>query len=266
MRLFLTSLLGFVCLLMNAQNTEGIVVYKHTDHPKQQLLTVDPNAPKDIVDKTPDSIMTVYQLKFQAAYAHFKEVAYYQGDTTKVGKDKVKSSVTRLITSKGTYTDQAQNLQFDEMDFVGTKFLIKEPISTIRWEISKKKKKILGYKCTAATVVGDTVDGKPLITTAWFTPDIPVKFGPKYYGGLPGLILEIDIDNGAIVTSATKITLGKLPANSIVEPKDGIPQTRAEFTKFYTEKLKLVTDMINAEKTKNLPGGTKIIQGELKKN
>lgn len=266
MRLSLTALLGFVCLLMNAQNNEGIVVYKQTNYPKQELLAADPNAPKDIVEKTPDSSMTVYQLKFQAAYAHFKEVAYYQGDTTKVAKDKGKSSVMKIFTPKGIYIDQAQNLQLEEMDFVGTKYLIKEPISIIAWKVSKKKKKILGYNCTAATIVTDTIEGKPLITTAWFTPDIPVKFGPKYYGGLPGLILEVDIDNGANVVSATKITLGKLPANSIVEPKDGIPQTRAEFTEFYNEKLKLIMDMLNAEKAKNLPGGTKVIQGELKKN
>ena len=26
---------------------------------------------------------------------------------------------------------------------------------------------------------------------AWFTPEIPIATGPSWYGGLPGLILEI---------------------------------------------------------------------------
>ena len=30
--------------------------------------------------------------------------------------------------------------------------------------------------------------------SAWFTPEIPVSTGPSMYGGLPGLILEINDD------------------------------------------------------------------------
>ena len=40
---------------------------------------------------------------------------------------------------------------------------------------------------------------------AWFTPDIPLQFGPKNYNGLPGLILQIDKEKFSIL--ATQVIL-----------------------------------------------------------
>ena len=40
---------------------------------------------------------------------------------------------------------------------------------------------------------------------AWFAPEIPVRFGPKNYSGLPGLVLEVKRKEFTI--TATKINL-----------------------------------------------------------
>lgn len=40
---------------------------------------------------------------------------------------------------------------------------------------------------------------------AWFALDIPLSSGPDRFSGLPGLILEVDINNGAMILSAEKI-------------------------------------------------------------
>lgn len=45
---------------------------------------------------------------------------------------------------------------------------------------------ILGFECQKATV---TFAGRTY--TAWFTPEIPLPYGPYKFGGLPGLILRI---------------------------------------------------------------------------
>ncbi|WP_432412836.1 GLPGLI family protein [Rasiella sp. SM2506] len=63
------------------------------------------------------------------------------------------------------------------------------------WELSKETEKILGYTCYKAST--QFTDPHPsgsadLVReiTVWYTPEIPLNFGPQGYGGLPGLILK----------------------------------------------------------------------------
>lgn len=76
----------------------------------------------------------------------------------------------------------------------------------IQWTIISKKKNIQDYTCYKATssfsvTRGDRTFTFPLI--AWFCPEIPYNFGPLGYGGLPGLILELQERN--ILYGAKKI-------------------------------------------------------------
>ncbi|MDX1772997.1 GLPGLI family protein [Oceanihabitans sediminis] len=67
-----------------------------------------------------------------------------------------------------------------------------------KWKIDfSKTKKIDGYTCYYATYTGKNlwypVTGEPIY--AWFTTDLPLPFGPLHYHGLPGLIIELNIEN-----------------------------------------------------------------------
>lgn len=60
------------------------------------------------------------------------------------------------------------------------------------WEIdSSSKKNIAGYNCTKAKLF---INSRRY--TAWFTTEIPIKFGPMKLHNLPGLILEVREDSG----------------------------------------------------------------------
>lgn len=61
-----------------------------------------------------------------------------------------------------------------------------EAMPTIRWSVGTERKEILGYQCLSATA-----DYRGRSYKAWFTPDIPLSYGPLWFGGLPGLIMEI---------------------------------------------------------------------------
>ena len=56
-----------------------------------------------------------------------------------------------------------------------------------KWKLLPEKKKLLNYTCQKAEMVfrGRTY-------TAWFTPEIPLNEGPGKFGGLPGLILQLN--------------------------------------------------------------------------
>jgi GLPGLI family protein len=76
------------------------------------------------------------------------------------------------------------------------------------WQLSKERKQILSYNCQKATC---TFRGRNY--TAWFSPEIPIKEGPYKFGGLPGLILQMNDDKNEYVFTCI----------SISQPKDIVP-------------------------------------------
>lgn len=75
---------------------------------------------------------------------------------------------------------------------------------------------------------------KEVLVTAWFTPQIPVKNGPGEYAGLPGLILEMNIDRTTILCS--KIVLNPNEMDEIEPPSKGTKVTREEYNLIVKEK------------------------------
>ena len=88
------------------------------------------------------------------------------------------------------------------------------------WELTAETKNIQGYMCYKATRKEINKLKRLSITyTAWFTPDIPVPYGPIGNGGLPGVILQLKIPN-VVVFTVKEITLNK-KINKIQTPKNG---------------------------------------------
>ena len=74
------------------------------------------------------------------------------------------------------------------------------------WTLTNEFKIIDKYKCYKATSPLYYKDKKlDSIVTAWYAPEIAVSFGPIGYGGLPGLILELQNDRATFFV--TKISL-----------------------------------------------------------
>ncbi|MCT3758181.1 GLPGLI family protein [Elizabethkingia anophelis] len=71
----------------------------------------------------------------------------------------------------------------------------------IKWKITEERKNNKGYKLQKAT--GD-FGGREW--TAWFTQDIPIPEGPYKFGGLPGLIIEINDSKTHYRYELTKVT------------------------------------------------------------
>lgn len=67
----------------------------------------------------------------------------------------------------------------------GEQVYVKESTPKMNWKIEKETKKIGSFVCKKAT---SFFRGRNYI--AWFTPTIPLPFGPWKLNGLPGIILE----------------------------------------------------------------------------
>ena len=103
------------------------------------------------------------------------------------------------------YKNTKKNSFINKTEIMGKRFLIKDKLPKYDWKLTSETKNIGVYTCYKATYTrevermnmtvedGEVKEKKEkvdVVTTAWYTPTIPVSNGPGNYAGLPGLILE----------------------------------------------------------------------------
>ena len=96
----------------------------------------------------------------------------------------------------------AEGRRSDIVELPDRSYLVEDTLPTFKWKILSEIRDIQGYLCMSAETM-DTVKGQRIL--AWFTTELPLPYGPEQYGGLPGVILELDIDQGAVLITATRI-------------------------------------------------------------
>ena len=84
---------------------------------------------------------------------------------------------------------------------------------------------------------------------AWFTPQIPVFGGPASYGGLPGMILVLSVNDGRVQYQATEVVLGELEDGLIAPPDEGDEVSQEDFEQLVKERLEEMA------RTRRPPGG-----------
>jgi len=130
------------------------------------------------------------------------------------------------------YVNRDEDRFTETREFMGRTFLLSDYLPTYAWKLTGEESEFLGYMVQKATAVMDTTH-----IEAWFTPEIPAPIGPGVFGGLPGLILVISVDDGRIVYSATGIKLGGLQEGLIQPPEEGRRVTSEEYEEIVEEKL-----------------------------
>jgi GLPGLI family protein len=105
--------------------------------------------------------------------------------------------------------------KIDMEEMLGKTYLIQDSLQALKWRILNEIKDVNGYICMKAETT-DPIKEQKIV--AWFAQDIPVSAGPERYHGLPGLILEIDINNGECIIEAKKVEF-KDVSKDLILPK-----------------------------------------------
>jgi len=100
-----------------------------------------------------------------------------------------------------------KNTVYDAIQMFGKTYIIEDSIQAPAWKIMNDMKEVAGHVCMNA-FWEDTIKQQKIYV--WFALDMPISGGPERLCGLPGMILEADINDGALLLTADKIDLKKL--------------------------------------------------------
>ncbi len=95
------------------------------------------------------------------------------------------------------YNNLKKDSLFENADYRGKLYFTRYKSPRYKWRLTKKTKDILGFKCYLAVaeytidrVILDIKKGKKQVFHAWYAPSLPAKYGPSFFTGLPGLVLQ----------------------------------------------------------------------------
>ncbi|HEV7382261.1 MAG TPA: GLPGLI family protein [Dyadobacter sp.] len=182
-----------------AQGQEGIVTYERTQFwtkilPKLTFLS------KEQLDRelrtwgsNDEGWKTKYQLVFTENENKYSEIA-----------QESEYGYNDRLSDYLIYRNFATNKRMELEDVSGKSYLVDDSLSAPTWKVMNKIKEINGQLCMMA-VTEDTVRSQKIV--AWFANNLSVPAGPERYFGLPGLIMELDIDDGAVIITAVKVDI-----------------------------------------------------------
>jgi len=143
-----------------------------------------------------------------------------------------------------TYVNYEDGTVKDAREFMGREFLITGDQPTYAWRLAGERSEFLGFAVQRATAEQDSTS-----IEAWFTTEIPIPGGPGPYGGLPGMILAVSVDDGQTVYSATEVNLEAPEEGAIKAPEDGTEVSRDEYEAIVAEKLEELRMLARQEGT-----------------
>ena len=179
-----------ISLNLQAQDQSGIITYKGVVNEKfvDSFLTAyeQEERPMAVKQRVVDAMRNAKPEEFILNFKNDESYYYNKPDLGQEGSNMgSRAGVTPYYTNNATDT-------IIEM----TRSLGKIALQPLNWEITNKTKKIGNYTCRQAKTTEKHYSRQGHYyykdVVAWFTPEIPISFGPKYYKGLPGLILQIE--------------------------------------------------------------------------
>jgi GLPGLI family protein len=126
-----------------------------------------------------------------------------------------------------------------------------DTLPDFNWELLPDTMHILGFVCQKA-ISKSISEGSAILRTftAWYAPEIPVPYGPKYIFGLPGLVLKADAYYYSY--RAVEIKMPLKPEETVqLQPCKGFPSISAKEADERARRI--MTDMMNMQKLRANP-------------
>ena len=273
MKLLMLKTFILSCLItgsMFAQDFSGRATYKTHRKSSFELDSTTMAANPGIQEQMEAQMRKMFQktfiLDFTKSESMYKEEQ--ELDTPKGPPANGGSMIMMIGGDSGSdilYKNILEKRMANKTELMGKVFLIKDNLVTYDWKLTGETKNIGNYTCYKAVfekeeesieinmIDGDVKEEKVLkkrTLVAWYTPDIPISNGPRDYGGLPGLILEVN--DGDLTIVCSEIVLNPKEVKEIKEPIKGKIVTRKKFGAIAKEKTKEMMDRFRSRDGKGL--------------
>lgn len=190
-----------------------------------------------------------YKLEFSATESSYEEVKELAKPSKPTNGFSISISASGGVGSM-IYKDLTAGEYVKKGNIMGKDFIIIDKLPTYNWQLHNETKKIGNFTCFKATYIPEPdeileveeeekkeeektglldmtgSDYDPTIT-AWYTPDIQVSNGPGEFHGLPGLIVEVKVDNTIILLQSIEMNPEK--ELKLTKPKGGKKINQEDF-------------------------------------
>ena len=257
MKVKLSVLIVLISLAANAQNFEGKAIYKTSikssfSFGEDEKSTMSDDMKKQIQARLQKMNQKTFILNFDQKTSTYKEDIQLDAPKPQVGGAGVMLMSFGGAGNGSVYFKNIKEKRFsNQTEIMGKRFLVKDELTEYEWELSSETKNIGNYTCYKATFTeevenirmtfdnGESKEEKKkekIITTAWYTLQVPISNGPGNYQGLPGLILEINDGKKTIV--CTEIILNPADKIKLQEPEKGKVVSQKKYDEIQKEKTK----------------------------
>lgn len=128
------------------------------------------------------------------------------------------------------YTSMKDSMVTDLRQIMDRSFILEDKWLVPEWEIPANQQMNTAYILPSKLAFTVSPEGDTL--TAYFTETIPLGIGPRGYGGLPGAIVYLKVQNEGSYTEYTMQTMQPNPEELTLEqPTEGSKISREKFDK-----------------------------------
>ncbi len=205
-----------------AQTKEGKVIYERTVNMHKRL----PPENENIKAMIPEFNTGREQLLFSGDESVYSSLPEEEDIRDHAGEDGNRMTFKMNSGSSETYKNYAAQTITELRELGPKKYIIEDTLHTVAWKLSDDTAIVKGYVCKKATGKGRQGDN----IVAWYTEEIASSSGPEQFGGLPGLILKMDIGDSWMVFTAIDIQTS-IDKQLVKAPSGGKKVSRQEFQK-----------------------------------
>lgn len=162
-------------------------------------------------------------------------LAKYTTQTFNNAKEE-KSRVNRVTVDTDYLKIDHKKKEIRFIDLLGSdNVLVTDNYPEFKWKITEETKVIGQYQCIKATASYRGRDWE-----AWFAPEVPLRYGPWKFHGLPGLIMEVYDSANRYTWRADKIEFRKDAVfakdfDTLVKVKNKTAMSKRQFIKSQDE-------------------------------